>query len=262
MPAFNASMGAFENACATVRLDWLVEDVEDALAGCNPPLYTGVDVAQLPEWFGDETRSGDIGEKLTGRNATAQFRIESQPEQPRNRCKGQELYYGRTDLIDPGELEILLQCIAAAFTEALILIVHTAKASHHGKSANRFGCDLGNAAHGCLYPTAVLLELPGGKANDQGDEGCDGEEQQGQFPVQVKNIGHESHHGQPLTNHHLDGVGGGRGDLFHIISNDGDQLTGIVLAEKAARHQIDMPKQIHPQLIDNAARDVGDVIAA
>jgi hypothetical protein len=246
---------------AAVAFRGLVEYGKDALGSGDAALDGGVDVGELAQGLGDQAGGGNVGQERSRIHVPAQGRIESEPEQQRQGGVGQPLDDRRGDLVDAGQFQVLAQGVLAALAKALVLRRRATKTSHHGKAADRLGGHARNAAHGILDTAAVLLELARGEPDDGADQRCHNDEQQGQFPVEVEDVGEERHHRQPLAHDDLDGTGGRRGHLLDIEGDQRQQLRRVAFGEVGAGEPVDVRKDVDAQAVDDLPCDVGDVVA-
>ncbi len=121
---------------------------------------------------------------------------------------------------------------------------------------------MGDVAHGNLDLLALLAEFLAGTAHHEGDQGQDGQHHQRQAPVHQQQRAEQEHHRHAFANDHLDGIGSRPGDHGHVEGDARDQVPGVVLVEVAVGQAQQVIEQLHPQVMDQAQRDLGQEVVA
>jgi hypothetical protein len=152
--------------------------------------------------------------------------------------------------------------VRARIAEAGRFVLFATEAAHDTVALDRLGHDVGQVAHRDLDLSALLAELAAGTAHHEADDRQDRDHQEGESPVHPQQVAEKEDDRHSFANDDLDCVGRGAGDHGHVIGDAGNQMSRVVLIEVRVWQPQQAVEQRPPQVVDEAQRYPGQVIAA
>ncbi len=151
-----------------ILLRLLIQLLEDALGGGNTLLDIGADFGELPDGFGQQAGSGDIGHQVT--HCCLATHEQDQEHDSGHGAECGQLQHGGEHSTGTHHFQAPQPVVLTGVVEPVALVGLTTEAAHHSIVGDGFRSHMGNVTHRRLNLLALLAELLAGTVDHQTDQ--------------------------------------------------------------------------------------------